>query len=256
MLIAFTIFALVMYQGYLKGEFIYKLLFFASIGLCSFQIASIVYVMLVKREIEITIDPSAIAWKIIDNKKIVKTFEIKRDKIVDVKTQIAYLTGNIYSNFTITFILDDGQEEILSDGLIYDFGLRKAEELTKFLLENGLGESQDLKLTKLIKELEIDETKEQKLTKKLQDSSYLIAISKRKKEFLSLRLQIEALYKEYCYVEINSNNAYKIKKDKNSDSYIYLRSNVFGYFIEFYKVKKVADIKILKEMGRQKISVL
>ncbi|QKF81031.1 putative membrane protein [Halarcobacter ebronensis] len=256
MFIAFSIFALVMYQGYLKGEFIYKLLFFGSIALCSFQIASIFYVIFVKREIEISIDENSVSWKIFDNKKVVKEVTIIRKTIKEVKTEIAYLTGNIYSNFAVTFILDDKQEIKLTDGLIYDFGLTKAEELTKFLLENDLGDKQDIKLTKLVKELNIDLTKEQKFTKKAGDSFYLGVISKRKKEFLSLRLQIEALYKDYTIIETNTNNAYLIKSSKNGNSFIFLKSNVFGYFIEFYKVEKIEQIKMLQEMGRQKISLL
>jgi len=72
---------------------------------------------------------------------------------------------------------------------------------------------------------------------------------------LSLRLQIESLYKDYKIVEKNANNEYLIKRETHKNSFIYLRSNPFGHFVEFHNVKMKQDLKMLKEMGRQKISL-
>lgn len=83
------------------------------------------------------------------------------------------------------------------------------------------------------------------------DSHYYGFISKNKKEFLSLRLQIEALYTDYKLIEKNGNNEYLIKNGDSKDSFIYLKSNVFGIFVEFYKVGIKGELKTLKEMGKR-----
>lgn len=251
MLLAFSIFSLVMYQGYITKGGIYTILFFATIALIAFQIASILYVSFIKREIEVKIDNDKISWKFFDNKKVFKEEELILDKIKDIKTEINYLTGNIYSNFTITFILKDDTQIVLTDGLLYDFGLKKAEDICKFLLDNELGEEQDIKLSKIIKEQNIDLSKEQVFTKKDGKSYYVGVISNNKKEFLSLRLQIESLYKEYKLVEKNANNEYLVKSDTIKDSFIYLRTNVLGHFVEFYNVSKKEELKSLKQMGKK-----
>ena len=254
MLTAFSLFALVMYQGHLKGETIYTILFIASVALCSFQIASFFYVLLVKRTIHFNIEQKEVCWEIFDNKKLQKKICVNIDEIEEVKTEVNYLTGNIYSKFTLTFVLKDGTEIELTDGMIYDLGLKKAEHLSRYLLNHDLGDEQDVKFANLIKELDIDIYKEQKFSKKDVNNYYFGVISKNKKEFLSLRLQIEALYKDYNIVEKNGANEYLVRSENNKNSYIYLRSNAFGYFVEFYKVKRKEELKMLKEMGRQKIS--
>lgn len=260
MLLAFSIFSSVMYQGYIIKGGIYTFLFFASTALIAFQIASIFYVIFVKRSVEITIDEKYISWRFIDNKKSYKLQSVKRDEIKDVRTEVNYLTGNIYSTFSITFVLKnkDSQKEenevVLTDGLFYDFGLKKAEELCRFLLDNDLGHYQDIKFAKLTRALEIDISKEQKFTKKDNDYYFVGVISKNKKEFLSLRLQIESLYKDYKKVVKNAANEYFLESDTIKDSHIYLRSNAIGFMVEFYNVKRKEELKTLKEMGkRQKI---
>lgn len=254
MLIAFSIFSLVMYQGHITKGGIYTILFLASVALIAFQIASIFYVLFIKRSISIEITDDEISWKFFDNKKIYKEDRLALNDIKDIKTEINYLTGNIYSNFTITFILKDDTEKTLTDGLLYDFGLKKSEEVCRFLLEHNLGEEQDIKFSKLIKEENIDLLKEQIFTKKSSKSYYVGVISNNKKEFLSLRLQIESLYKEYKLVEKNANNEYLVKSDSIKDSFIYLRSNALGIFVEFYNVSRKEELKTLKQMGkRQKI---
>lgn len=251
MLIAFSIFSLVMYQGYISKGGIYTILFFITLILIAFQIASIFYVIFIKREIIIKIENNKISWKFLDNKKIFKEKELSINKIKDIKTEINYLTGNIYSNFTITFILKDDTQVTLTDGLLYDFGLKKAEDVCRFLLDNELAESQDIKFSKFVKEKNIDLSKEQVFTKKDGKSYYVGVISKNKKEFLSLRLQIESLYKDYKLVEKNTNNKYLIKSDTIKDSFIYLKSNVLGHFVEFYNVSKKEELKSLKQMGKR-----
>ncbi len=250
MLLAFSLFSLVMYQGYINQSGIYTILFFISIILIAFQIASIFYTVFVKRTVELTIDNKKIKWKIYDNKKLHKQETINLNQIKEVKTEINYLTGNIYSNFNVTFVLNN-KELILTDGLLYDFGLKKAEEVCKFLLENNLGHKQDIKFSKLVKELNIDLTKNQIFSKKEVKSSYVGVISKNKKEFLSLRLQLETLYKDYKIVEKNANNEYLVKNNNIKDSFIYLRSNAIGYFIEFYNVSKKKELKTLKQMRKR-----
>ncbi len=251
MFIAFSLFALVMYQGHIKNGGIYSILFFIGVGLCAFQVASFIYVLLVKRCIEINIDENVVSWKIYDNKKLHKEESVNRNEIKEVKTEVSYLTGNVYSSFTVTFVLQDDKEVVLNDGLIYDFGLKKAEEVCRFLLDNDLGDKQDIKFSKLVKQMNIDLSKEQKFTKKDGSSYYTGVISKNKKEFLGLRLQIESLYKEYKKVVKNSNNEYLIESDTIKDSFIYLRSNAIGLFVEFYNVAKKEDLKSLKEMGHR-----
>lgn len=253
MLMAFLMFAMVMYQGHIQNGGIYSILFFGSAALCSFQVVSALYVIFVKRVVELTIEEDKISWKIFDNKKLYKENSVERSKIKEVKTEINYLTGNIYSNFQVIFILEDNSEVILTDGLIYDFGLKKAEDLCRFLLDNNIGDEQDVKFAKLIKELNIDLGKEDfKFTKKDGKSYYYGFLSKNKKEFLSLRLQIEARYTDYKKVEINTNNAYKITCDTKKDSFIYLRSNAIGLFVEYYNLAKNEELKTLKELGHRK----
>ncbi len=84
------------------------------------------YVSFIKRKIEIKIENNKISWKFFDNKRVFKEEELDLDKIKDIKTEVNYLTGNIYSNFTITFILKDSSQVVLTDGLLYDFGLKKS----------------------------------------------------------------------------------------------------------------------------------
>ena len=252
MLIAFSLFSLVMYQGHMKNGGIYSILFFASAALCAFQIASVFYVIFVKRVVEISIDKERITWKFFDNNKLQKEDYLILNEIKEVKTEIKYLTGNIYSNFTVTFILKNDEEKVLTDGLIYDFGLKKAEEVCRFLLENELGDEQDIKFSKLVKELNIDLSKEQKFTKKSGKSYFTGIISKNKKEFLSLRLQIEALYKDYKTVKKNANNEYYIESEDKKDSFIYLRSNAIGFFVEYYNLSKNEELKTLEQMGERK----
>jgi len=251
MLLAFSIFASVMYQGHISKQGIYSILFFASCILVSYQIASIVYVIFVKRVIEITIDENEISWEISDNRKLHKEQKIKLDQIKDVKTEVNYLTGNIYSTFSVIFTLRNDEEVILTDGLLYDFGLKKAEDVCRFLLDNNLGHEQDIKFSKLVKELNIDLSVEQKFTKKDLKSYFIGVISKNKKEFLSLRLQIEALYTDYKKVEKNANNEFLVKSDEIKESFIYLRSNAIGYIVEFHNVKRKEELKTLKEMGKR-----
>lgn len=258
MLLAFFIFSSVMYQGYINQGGIYTILFFTSAALVAFQIASIIYVSFVRRKVELQIDENIISWKVFDNKKLIKQVSIKRDDIKDVRTEINYLTGNIYSTFTVTFILkqkeDEDKEIVLSDGLFYDFGLKKAEDVCRYLLDNNLGHPQDIKFAKLVKSLGIDVSKEQKFTKKDDKYYYIGVLSKNKKEFLALRLQIETLYKDYKKVEKNAPNEFFIQSDTIKDSHIYLRSNAIGLMVEFYNVKRKEDLKSLKELGkRQKI---
>lgn len=253
MLTAFSLFALVMYQGYITGETIYTILFIVSVALCSFQIASFIYVLIVKRTIHFKITEKEVCWEIFDNKKLQKKICVNRDEIDEVRTEVNYLTGNIYSKFTLTFVLKDNSEIELTDGMIYDLGLKKAEHMCRYLLNNNLGHEQDIKFAKLLNEENIDTFKEQKFSRNDGDFYYIGVISKNKKEFLSLRIQLESLYSEYKIIEKNANNEYLIRNENNKNSYIYLRSNAFGYFIEFYKVKRKEELKMLKEMGRQKI---
>ncbi len=251
MLIAFSLFSSVMYQGHISQGGIYSILFFISAFLIAFQIASIFYVLLVKREVEIFIDEKKISWKFFDNEKLYKQNSILRENIKSVRTEINYLTGNIYSNFTITFLLDDNRKVILTDGLLYDFGLKKVEDICIFLLNNNLGDEQDIKFAKLTKEFDIDLSKEQLFTKKVGKSYFVGVISKHKKEFLSLRIQIEALYTDYKIIEKNTNNEYLVKSNKIKDSFIYLRSNALGYCVEFYNVSRKEELKTLKQMGKR-----
>lgn len=254
MLLAFSIFASVMYQGHLQTGGIYTILFFSALALCAFQISSIFYVLIVKRRVELSIDEENISWSFFDNDKQFKSNSIKRDEIEDVATEVNYLTGNIYSSFQITFKMKDENEIIFSDGLFYDFGLKKAEEVCRYLLDNELGDKQDIKFAKLTKDLNINYDEEQIFTKKDGKSYYTGVISNNKKEFLALRLQIENLYPEYKDIQKNANNEFLVKSDSIKDSFIYLRSNAIGYIIEFYNVSRKEDLKTLKQMGkRQKI---
>ncbi len=253
MLLAFSIFALVMYQGHLKNGGIYSVLFFLALALCAFQIASAVYVTFVKRSVELHIDEKNISWEMVDNKKLVSKKHINRDDIKEVKTEINYLTGNFYSSFAVTFILNNDEEIVLTDGIFYDFGLKKAEDLCRFLLDNEIGHKQDVKFAKIVKEKNIDLRKENfKFTKKDGKSYYYGFLSKNKKEFLSLRLQIEARYTDYKKIVKNANNEYLVENHDKKDSFIYLRSNAIGLFIELYNVPKIEEFKTLKEMGHRK----
>ena len=251
MLLAFTIFTSVMYQGHLSKGGIYSILFFGGSALIAFQIASIIYATFIKRSVELEINDDNISWKTFDNKRLHNKQSIKRNEIKDVKTEVNYLTGNIYSTFTVTFILNNDEEIILTDGLLYDFGLKKAEDVCRFLLDNNLGDEQDIKFAQLVKELNINLSEEQKFKKKDGKSYFIGAISNNRKEFLSLRLQIEALYTNYKKVEKNANNEYLAKSDDIKDSFIYLRSNAIGYIVEFYNVQRKEDLKTLKEMGKK-----
>lgn len=252
MLIAFFLFSSVMYQGHIQVGEIYSILFFISLALCAFQIASIIYVTFIKRAVEIKISNDTISWEFSDNNKVHKKQIIKVTDIENIKTEINYLFGNVYSSFQVIFQLKDKSEKILTDGITYDFGLKKAEEVCKFLLDNNLGDKQDIKFSRLIKELNIDTSKNQKFTKKENEHYYTGIISDNKKEFLSLRIQIETLYDKYKIVEKNINNEYLVKSEENKDSYIHLKSNVLGLFIEFYKVKRKEELKTLEEMGKRK----
>ena len=253
MLLAFGIFALVMYQGHTKIGGIYTILFFIALGLCAFEIASAIYVTFVKRSVELYINDENITWKIYDNKKLYKEKIVKRDDLKEVKTEINYLTGNFYSSFSVTFVLKDDKEIVLTDGIFYDFGLKKAEDLCRFLLDHEIGHYQDVKFAKILKEKNIDLSKDNfTFTKKDGKSYYYGFLSKNKKEFLSLRLQIEARYKDYKKVEKNANNEYLIKNDEKKDSFIHLRSNAIGLFVELYNVSKIEELKTLKDMGHRK----
>lgn len=253
MLIAFSLFALVMYQGHIQKGGIYSILFFAALALCAFQISSTIYVSFVKRTIEININDTSISWHFSDNNKNNKEVKIKLEDIKDIKTEINYLLGNFYSSFQVTFLLKDDSEVVLTDGITYDFGLKKAEEVCKFLLDNDLGEQQDIKFAQLIKELNIDTSKtNQKFTKKAGSSYYVGIISDNKKEFLSLRIQIETLYDDYKKVEKNVNNEYLVSSDTIKDSHIHLKSNAIGLFVEFYNVSRKQELKTLKELGKRK----
>lgn len=251
MLLAFSLFSSVMYQGHISQGGIYSILFFITALLIAFQIASIFYVMFVKKSVEISIDENTVSWKFYENNKFSKEESIPRKEIKEVKTEINYLTGNFYSSFSVTFILNDDKEIILTDGIMYDFGLKKAEDICRFLLDNNLGDEQDIKFAKLVKELEIDLTKEQLFTKKSGKSYFVGVISKHKKEFLSLRIQIEALYTNYKIIEKNANNEYMVKSDEIKDSFIYLRSNAIGYCVEFYNVSRKEELRTLKQMGKR-----
>ncbi len=251
MLLAFTIFTSVMYQGHISKSGIYSILFFVGAALIAFQIASILYVLFIKRSVEVKIKDDNISWSFFDNKKLIKNYSLNKDEIKDVRTEINYLTGNIYSSFSVTFVLKNDEEVILTDGLLYDFGLKKSEDICRFLLENNLGEEQDIKFAKLVKDLDIDTSIEQKFTKKDGKYYYIGVISKNKKEFLSLRLQIEALYTLYKNTKKNANNEFLIESDTIKDSHIHLRSNAIGFMIEFYNVQRKEDLKTLKEMGKR-----
>lgn len=253
MLVAFSLFASVMYQGHIQQGGIYSILFFAALALCAFQIASTVYVTFIKRTIDINIDDTFISWYFSDNNKNNKEVKIKLKDIKDIKTEINYLLGNFYSSFQVTFLLKDDSEIVLTDGITYDFGLKKSEEVCKFLLDNDLGEQQDIKFAQLIKELNIDTSKiNQKFTKKAGSSYYVGIISDNRKEFLSLRIQIETLYDDYKKVEKNANNEYLVASDTIKDSHIHLKSNAIGLFVEFYNVSRKQELKTLKELGKRK----
>lgn len=253
MLVAFSLFASVMYQGHIQQGGIYSILFFAALALCAFQIASTVYVTFIKRTIDINIDDTFISWHFSDNNKKNKEEKIKLEDIKDIKTEINYLLGNFYSSFQVTFLLKDNSEIVLTDGITYDFGLKKSEEVCKFLLDNDLGEQQDIKFAQLIKELNIDTSKiNQKFTKKAGSSYYVGIISDNRKEFLSLRIQIETLYDDYKKVEKNVNNEYLVASDTIKDSHIHLKSNAIGLFVEFYNVSRKQELKTLKELGKRK----
>jgi len=249
MLLAFSIFAMVMYQGYLTNEFIYVLLFYSALILCAFQIASIFYTMFVKKQIKVTIDENNFIWEVFENDKKNSEKIIPLKDIEETNMEINYLTGNLYSSLNLVFVLKNKEEITLSDGLLYDFGLKLAEELSVFLLEYNLGHPQDIKFYKFVKELNINLQEEQIFNKK-EGEDYLVGvISKNKKEFLALRLQIETLYKDLNITEKNANNEYLIKDEK--DSFIYLRSNAIGYFVQFHKVKQKEPLKTLKQMGKR-----
>ncbi len=248
MLLAFSIFALVMYQGYLTNETIYVILFYGSLILCAFQIASIFYVSFIKKSINVTIDGKNFIWEVYENSKKTNETVIALETIKELNMQINYLTGNIYSSLSLTIDLKDGNIVELTDGLLYDFGLKMAEELSIFLLENNLGHPQDIKFLNFVKQLNIDLSKEQIFNKKQGDDYLVGVISKNKKEFLALRLQIETLY-DFKNIEKNANNEYLVKNDK--DGFIYLRSNAIGYFIQFHKVKQKEELKTLKQMGKR-----
>ncbi len=247
MLIAFAMFTLVMYQGHIQKNGIYSILMFISLFLIAFQITSILYVLFIKRRAEIFIDENYISWIIYDNSKIYKQNKIKLKDIKNTKTEINYLTGNIYSNFTISFTLKDNSIITFTDGILYDIGIEKAHEIARYLLENNLGESKDIEFMSIVKQLNIEIKKEQKFTKKMPHSTIIGIISNNKKEFLALRLQIEAIYKEYNNIKINCANEYLVENPKIKNSYIHLKSNAIGYMIEFYNINKKPEIKMLKE---------
>ncbi len=148
-----------------------------------------------KRTLHFNINDKEVSWEFFDNKRLLKRVNIDKSSIKEVKSEVNYLTGNIYSRFTVTFILEDDSQIELTDGFLYSFGLKKAENISRYMLKNGLGNPQDIKFSKLIEELNIDIFQQQKFTKEEKDSYYMGVISKNKKEFLSLRLQIESLYK-------------------------------------------------------------
>lgn len=251
MFIAFSFLSLVMYQGHVSKQGIYTILFYASLIFLAFQIVSFIYVSIIQRSVQIDITDKTLVWIVKDNKKEIKNICIDLNNIEEIKTEVNYLTGNIYSNFTITIKQKKGEDITLTDGILYDFGLQKAEEICIYLMDNNLGDSQDIKFSKLVKDMNINRKEEQVFHKKDGKSYYTGVISKNKKEFLSLRLQIETLYKEYKDIEKNANNEYKIKSDNIKDSFIYLKSNAIGYFIEFYNVSRKEDLKSLKQMGKR-----
>lgn len=72
MLVAFAMFALVMYQGYLQKGGVYTLLLFLAFFLMAFQVASIIYVLLVKRTLELKVENNTLSWTIFDNKRVYK----------------------------------------------------------------------------------------------------------------------------------------------------------------------------------------
>lgn len=247
MLIAFVMFALIMYQGHIQKGGIYSILMFVSLFLMAFQIASILYVFFIKRRLELSIDKEYISWNIYDNKKIYKQQKIKLEDIKETKTEINYLTGNIYSNFTITFTLKDDSILTFTDGILYDIGIEKAHEIARYLLEHNLGEQKDIEFANIVKQLNLDIKKEQKFTKNMPNSTIIGVISNNKKEFLALRLQIEAVYKGYNDIKKNSTNEYLVENPEIKNSYIYLKSNAIGYMVEFYNVNKKPELKMLKE---------
>lgn len=183
MLTAFCIFSLVMYQGHIQKGGIYSILMYLTFLLIAFQIASIFYVIFVKRRLELNIDEKIFSWKVFDNKRVSKEININLEDIKQTKTEINYLTGNIYSNFTITFILNNDAIIELTDGILYDIGLEKAEDISTYLLNHNLGNTTDIEFANLIKELNIDITKEQKFTTKDKKTYILGVISKIKKNF-------------------------------------------------------------------------
>ncbi|AXH08830.1 hypothetical protein CP960_00955 [Malaciobacter halophilus] len=247
MLVAFAMFALVMYQGYLQKGGVYTLLLFLAFFLMAFQVASIIYVLLVKRTLELKVENNTLSWTIFDNKRVYKKNSINIDDIKQTTTEINYLTGNIYSSFTATFILKDDTKVELTDGILYDFGLEKSEEIATFLLKHNLGDEADIRFSNLVEQLNIDIKKEQKFTKKDGKSYVIGVISKNKKEFLALRLQVESLFSDYNDVQKNTNNQYLVKNPNLKDSYISIRSNPIGYMVEFYNVNKKCELKMLKE---------
>ncbi len=255
MLLSFSIFAAIMYQGHVKDERIYTILLICSLLLCAFQFASIIYVFIVKRVLLLNINEELISWEFYDNKKLFKKNFIKINDIKDIKTEINYLTGNIYSTFQITFKLKDDDEVILTDGLMYDFGLEQAQDISRNLLKHNIGDEKDVRFSNIIKELEVDITKEQIFTHKISKNNEIVGIiSKNKEEFLSLRLQIEKIYSTHEIVKKNTNSEFLLEDD-STNSYIYLRSNVLGYMVEFNNVRQKAKLKIFKDMGRKKISI-
>ncbi|RXJ99182.1 hypothetical protein CRU98_07405 [Arcobacter sp. CECT 8986] len=247
MLTAFCIFSLVMYQGHIQKGGVYTILMYLTFLLIAFQIASIFYVLFVTRRLELKIDEKTISWKVFDNKKISKEININLEEIKQTKTEINYLTGNVYSNFTITFILNNDSIIELTDGLLYDIGLEKAEEISTYLLNHNLGDETDIKFANLVKDLDIDTSKEQKFITKEPKAYILGVISKNKKEFLALRLQIEAVYSDYNNIKKNTNNEYLVENVDKKDSYIHLKANPIGYMIRFENVSKKPDLKMLKE---------
>ena len=81
MLLSFSIFALVMYQGHISSGGIYSILFFGTLALCAFQISSFFYVIFIKRTVEIYINEEEVYWKIYDNKKLTKERHISLSDI-------------------------------------------------------------------------------------------------------------------------------------------------------------------------------
>ena len=88
MLVAFLLFAAVMYQGHIQQGGIYSILFFATLALCAFQIASIFYVTFIKRTLKLTINNNKISWSFFDNSKQIKE---KTLNINDIKKAAAIL---------------------------------------------------------------------------------------------------------------------------------------------------------------------